>query len=52
MTVKQINPYAEMVVACSGDRRYGREAAFEDNVLAKFPARKFKQGQCLRKRPF
>ena len=33
MTVKQLNPYAEMVVACSGDRRYGREVAFADNVL-------------------
>ncbi|WP_223653728.1 helix-turn-helix domain-containing protein [Hymenobacter psoromatis] len=33
MNVKQLNRYAEMVVVCSGDRRYGRETTFEDNVL-------------------
>jgi len=33
MTVKQLNRYAEMVVVCSGDRRYGGELTSEDNVL-------------------
>ena len=33
MTAKQLNPYAKMVVACSGDQRYGGEVTFEDNVL-------------------
>jgi AraC-like DNA-binding protein len=33
MTAKQLNRYAEMVVACSGDQRYGGELASEDNIL-------------------
>jgi AraC-like DNA-binding protein len=33
MTTKQQNPHAKIVVACSGDRRYGGEITFEDNVL-------------------
>ncbi|GAB3583541.1 AraC family transcriptional regulator [Hymenobacter daeguensis] len=33
MTVKQLNHYAEMVVACSGDQRYGGEIAADDAVL-------------------
>ena len=33
MTAKQQNPYAKIVVACSGDRRYGGEIIFADNVL-------------------
>lgn len=33
MTVKQLNRHAEMVVVCHGDRRYGGEITFEDNVL-------------------
>ncbi len=33
MTVKQLNRYAEMVVVCSGDQRYGGELVSDDNVL-------------------
>jgi AraC-like DNA-binding protein len=33
MTSKQLNRYAEMVVVCQGDQRYGGEIAYEDNVL-------------------
>jgi AraC-like DNA-binding protein len=33
MTVKQLNRYADLVVACSGDQRYGGEIAADDNVL-------------------
>jgi AraC-like DNA-binding protein len=33
MTLKQLNRYAEMVVVCSGDQRYGGEIAADDNVL-------------------
>ena len=33
MTVKQLNRYAEMIVACSGDQRYGGETASDDNIL-------------------
>jgi AraC-like DNA-binding protein len=33
MTAKQQNPHAKIVVACSGDRRYGAETTFADNVL-------------------
>lgn len=33
MAVKQLNRYAEMVVVCTGDQRYGGEMASEDNVL-------------------
>ena len=33
MTVKQLNRYAEMVVVCHGDQRYGGELVSDDNVL-------------------
>jgi len=33
MTAQQQNHYAQLLVACSGDRRYGGEITFEDNVL-------------------
>ncbi|OON67477.1 helix-turn-helix domain-containing protein [Hymenobacter sp. CRA2] len=33
MPIKQLNRYADMVVVCSGDQRYGGELTFEDNVL-------------------
>ena len=33
MAVKQLNRYAEMVVVCSGDQRYGGELAADDNIL-------------------
>jgi AraC-like DNA-binding protein len=33
MTAKQQNPHAKIVVACSGDRRYGGEITLADNVL-------------------
>lgn len=33
MTIKQLNRYAEMVVVCKGDRRYGAEVVSDDNVL-------------------
>ncbi|PJJ60937.1 AraC family transcriptional regulator [Hymenobacter chitinivorans] len=33
MPTKQLNRYAEMVVVCSGDQRYGGEIAAEDAVL-------------------
>lgn len=50
MTAKQINPYAELVVACSGDRRYGREVTFEDNVLVGVLAGELKVVQADRTR--
>jgi AraC-like DNA-binding protein len=33
MTAKQLNRYAEMVVVCRGDQRYGGEKTLADNVL-------------------
>ena len=33
MPVKQLNRYAEMVVVCKGDERYGGELVSDDNVL-------------------
>lgn len=33
MTDKQLNRYANSVVVCNGDRRYGREIVLADNVL-------------------
>lgn len=48
MTVKQLNRYAEMVVTCSGDRRYGGEATFEDNVLVSVLAGELKVVQADR----
>jgi AraC-like DNA-binding protein len=50
MTVKQLNRYAEIVAACSGDRRYGREVTFEDNVLVSVLAGELKvvQADCTR----
>jgi AraC-like DNA-binding protein len=33
MPTKQLNRYAEMVVVCSGDQRYGGELASDDNIL-------------------
>ncbi|MBG8554105.1 helix-turn-helix domain-containing protein [Hymenobacter guriensis] len=33
MALKQLNRYAEMVVACHGDQRYGGEIAAEDAML-------------------
>ena len=48
MTAKQLNPYAKMVIACSGDRRYGGEVTFEDNVLVSVLAGELKvvQADC------
>jgi hypothetical protein len=48
MTVKQLNRYAEMVVTCSGDRRYGGEATFEDSVLVSVLAGELKVVQADR----
>ncbi|MBO2008217.1 AraC family transcriptional regulator [Hymenobacter negativus] len=33
MTSKQTNPYADLVVVCRGDQRYGSEKTYEDHVL-------------------
>ena len=33
MTSKQTTPYAELVVVCRGDQRYGGEKTYEDHVL-------------------
>lgn len=33
MNAKQLNRYAEMLVVCRGDQRYGGETSFEENVL-------------------
>ena len=33
MTSKHLNRYAEMVVVCNGDQRYGREKTLADNML-------------------
>jgi AraC-like DNA-binding protein len=33
MASKQLNPFAEMVVECSGDWRYQGESTFEDHIL-------------------
>jgi AraC-like DNA-binding protein len=33
MTTKQLNPYANLVMVCRGDQRYGGEKTFKDNVL-------------------
>lgn len=48
MTVKQLNRYAEMVVTCSGDRRYGGETTFEENVLVSVLAGELKVVQADR----
>jgi len=48
MTTKQVNRYAEMVVACRGDRRYGGEITFEDNVLVSVLAGELKVVQADR----
>ena len=33
MIVKQLNPYADLVAACSGDQRYRGEIAADDSIL-------------------
>ena len=33
MPIKQINPYADLVAVCQGDRRYGRELVCDENLL-------------------
>ncbi|MDO7873772.1 AraC family transcriptional regulator [Hymenobacter sp. ASUV-10] len=33
MTFQQQTPYADILLACGGDQRYGGESSFEDNVL-------------------
>ena len=48
MTAKQQNPYANIVVACSGDRRYGGEITFADNVLVTVLAGELKVVQAHR----
>jgi AraC-like DNA-binding protein len=48
MTAKQQNPYAKIVVACSGDRRYGGEIIFADNVLVTVLAGELKVVQAHR----
>ncbi|MEJ7658557.1 MAG: AraC family transcriptional regulator [Hymenobacter sp.] len=50
MNVKQLNRHAEMIVVCHGDRRYGREVAFEDNVLVGVLAGELKVVQADRTR--
>jgi AraC-like DNA-binding protein len=50
MTVKQLNRYAEMVVVCNGDRRYGGELTSEDNVLVSVLAGELKVVQANRTR--
>ncbi len=48
MTGKQLNRYAEMVIVCHGDRRYGSEITFEDNVLVSVLAGELKVVQADR----
>ncbi|OGX90959.1 AraC family transcriptional regulator [Hymenobacter coccineus] len=50
MNIKQLNRHAEMVVVCHGDRRYGREVSFEDNVLVGVLAGELKVVQADRTR--
>ncbi len=51
MTSKQLNRYAEMVMVCHGDRRYGGEVVFEENVLVSVLAGELKvvQADCTRR---
>jgi AraC-like DNA-binding protein len=48
MTHKQLNRYADLVVACSGDQRYGKEKTSEDNVLVSVLAGELKVVQADR----
>lgn len=50
MTVKQLNRYADMVVICTGDQRYGGEVTFEENVLVGVLAGELRvvQADCMR----
>ncbi|WP_375434841.1 helix-turn-helix domain-containing protein [uncultured Hymenobacter sp.] len=50
MTCKQQNRYAEMILVCHGDRRYGREVTFEDNILVSVLAGELKVVQADRTR--
>ncbi|WP_055562929.1 helix-turn-helix domain-containing protein [Hymenobacter sp. AT01-02] len=50
MPVKQTNPHAEMVLVCNGDRRYGGETMFEENVLVSVLAGELKVVQADRTR--
>jgi AraC-like DNA-binding protein len=48
MASKQLNPFAEMVIVCSGDWRYQGEATFEDNILVSVLAGELKVVQADR----
>jgi AraC-like DNA-binding protein len=48
MNVKQINGYADLVVVCRGDQRYGGEKTFEENVLVSVLAGELKVVQANR----
>ena len=48
MAFKQLNRYAEMVIVCHGDRRYGAETSFEENVLVSVLAGELKVVQADR----
>lgn len=50
MNVKQVNRYANVVVVCSGDQRYGGEKIFADNVLVNVLAGELKVVQAARTR--
>jgi len=50
MTVKQLNRYAEMLLVCNGDRRYGGEVLSDDNVLVGILAGELKVVQADRTR--
>jgi AraC-like DNA-binding protein len=50
MTSKQLNPYADMVLVCNGDRRYGGEITLADHVLVGVLAGELKVVQADRTR--
>ena len=46
--MNQRNRYADLVVVCSGDQRYGGEATYEENVLVSVLAGELKVVQADR----
>ena len=50
MSTKQTNPYADLVVVCRGDQRYGGEKTYEDHVLVSVLAGELRVVQANRTR--
>lgn len=48
MTTRQLNRYAEQVLVCNGDQRYGGEIAADDHVLVGILAGELKVVQANR----